>query len=262
MSISLKLGDCAEKLKEISDESIDLVVTSPPYDNLRQYKGYTFDFETIAKELFRVIKKGGVIVWVVGDATINGSETGTSFKQALYFKDCGLNLHDTMIYKKADYFPKTHNRYEQCFEYMFILSKGKPNKFNGIKDKPNKWAGHNVHGTWRDVDGTMKRASGHNKKVISEFGLRSNIWDITPVKSFKSKHPAIFPIDIPKDHIISWSNEGDIVLDPFLGSGTTGVAALELKRRFIGIEISQEYFDMAKQRIEILEGTNEKNQTY
>jgi len=246
-------GDCLDILPTIEAGSVDLVVTSPPYDNLRTYNGsleWSFDiFKDIALQLQRVLKSGGVIVWVVGDATIKGSETGTSFRQALYFKDLGLNLHDTMIYQKADYIPKTHNRYEQCFEYMFILSKGKPNKFNGIKDKPNKWAGSNFHGTWRDKDGTMKRSSGHNKKVISAFGLRPNIWNIIPVKSSKSKHPAIFPIDIPRDHIISWSNEGDIVLDPFLGSGTTGVACKNLNRRFIGIEKDKQYFNLAKKRI-------------
>jgi DNA modification methylase len=125
-------GDCLEVMKKIPDGSVDLVLTSPPYDNLRTYNGYNFDFEGIAKELHRVTKDGGVIVWVVGDATIKGSETGTSFKQALYFKEIGFNLHDTMIYHKNNYPPLTHNRYEQCFEYMFVFSKRYLKSFNPI----------------------------------------------------------------------------------------------------------------------------------
>ena len=252
---TLILGDCAEKLKDIPDESIDLVVTSPPYDNLRQYKGYSFEFEKIAGELCRVIKTAGVIVWVVGDATINGSETGTSFRQALYFKELGLNLHDTMIYQKADYQPKTHNRYEQSFEFMFCFSKGKPNVFNGIKDKPNKNSGDTIRGTWRDQKGETHIRSGRiSHKRVADFGLRPNIWMIDQKKTIyrfgKVQHPAMFPLQLAKDHIISWSNEGDIILDPFMGSGTTGVAAIELSRKFIGIEIAPEYFEMAKTRIE------------
>lgn len=247
---TLLLGDCAEKLKEIPSESVDLVVTSPPYDNLRDYHGYSFDFETIAGEMFRVLKSGGVIVWVVGDATVDGGETGTSFQQALYFKSIGLKIHDTMIYQKEDYRPLTHNRYEQSFEYMFVLSKGRPNVFNGIKDKPNKWVGNNVHGTWRDVDGSTKRSSGHNSKTVAEFGLRPNVWTLRTVKSAKNKHPAAFPYPLAKDHILTWTNEGDTVLDPFMGSGTTGVAANLFDRKFIGIEISPEFFEMAKARIE------------
>lgn len=101
----ITLGDCVELMKEIPDDFIDLTVTSPPYDNLRDYNNeMTWNFEKfkeVAKELFRITKPGGVVVWVVGDATIKGSETGTSFRQALFFKDCGFNLHDTMIYKKT-----------------------------------------------------------------------------------------------------------------------------------------------------------------
>jgi site-specific DNA-methyltransferase (adenine-specific) len=249
--VQLILGDCADKLKEIPDASIDLVVTSPPYDNLRTYKGYSFDFETIARELYRVIKQCGVIVWIVGDATINGSETGTSFRQALFFKNLGLNLHDTMIWQKSK-MPQNHNRYEQFFEYMFIFSKGKPYTFNGIRDKINTEAGATAHASYRDKDGIVKKTSSFNQTKIAEFGLRYNIWAITPCLSKENRvgHPAPFPLQIAKDHIISWSNEGDTILDPFMGSGTTGLAAIELNRKFIGIEIATEYFEMAKQRIE------------
>lgn len=246
----IHIGDCLEVLKDIADNSIDLVVTSPPYDNLRTYNGYSFDFEGIARELTRTLKAGGIIVWVVNDATINGSETGTSFKQALYFISLGLNLHDTMIWVKPDIRPLTHNRYEQGFEYMFVLSKGKPRIFNGIKDNPNVCAGRKITGTWRDVDGTTKTLNGANRKIVADKGLRFNVWTISTNKGKKAyDHPATFPLRLALDHIQSWSNPGDTVLDPFLGSGTTGVAALQLKRSFIGIEISKEYAEIAKARI-------------
>lgn len=247
--VKLILGDCAEKLKDIPDSSVDLVVTSPPYDNLRTYRGYSFNFEAIAGELNRVIKQGGVIVWVVGDATVNGSETGTSFQQALYFKALGMNLHDTMIWNKgASTFPDA-SRYCSAYEYMFCFSKGKPKKINLIRDKKNKWYGDiRKHIMKRHTDGNMYKHAGYH---VSEFGIRNNIWDIGPHRQKgDDKHPAPFPLQLAKDHINSWSNEGDIILDPMMGSGTTGVAALELNRKFIGIEISTEYLEMAKNRIE------------
>ena len=260
--IYLRQGDCLELMKDIPDGSIDLTVTSPPYDNLRTYNGnieqWSFEkFQGIAKELYRVTKQGGVVVWVVGDATVNGSETGTSFKQALYFMQCGFNLHDTMIYQKnGAAYPagKNSNRYSNVFEYMFVFSKGKPKTKNLIKDKPNKWAGSSTFGesTNRQKDGSLK-SSG--KRVVGEFGYRDNIWQINNGKGFGSddiaiKHPAIFPEQLANDHIISWSNEGDVVLDPFMGSGTTGKMALLNNRNFIGIELDEEYFEIAKKRIE------------
>ena len=250
-NVNLMLGDCLERMSEIPDGSVDLVVTSPPYDNLRDYHGYSFEFEKIAKELNRIIKDGGVIVWVVGDATVKGSESGTSFRQALYFKDvCGLNLHDTMIWNKGCFSAvgALQTRYAPVFEYMFIFSKGKIGTFNPIKDKPNKWAGDTrKHLMNRHSDGNTKPSKGY---TLSEFGQRYNIWDIFPHRQKgPNKHPAPFPMQLATDHIVSWSNPNDIVLDPFLGSGTTGVAALELDRRFIGIEISEIYFEIAKNRI-------------
>jgi DNA modification methylase len=209
-------GDCLEVMKTLEDNSIDLTVTSPPYDNLRNYNGYTFDFEGIAKELYRVTKQGGVVVWVVGDATIKGSETGTSFKQALYFKECGFNLHDTMIYQKSGIpFPE-FNRYYPAFEYMFILSKGKPKTHNLIADRKNIHFGATLDRLkhWRQSDGTLKQSScyGKNRK-IKEFGIRYNIWQYSNAPSNGSKdkiaykHPATFPEKLAEDHILSWSNE-------------------------------------------------------
>lgn len=245
-------GDCAVALKEIKSESIDLTVTSPPYDNLRDYDGYTFDFKAIANELFRVTKVGGVVVWVVSDGTVNGSETGTSFKQALYFKDIGFNLHDTMIWKKDSFsFPEAV-RYPQNFEYMFCFSKGKPKAFNPIKDRKNKHTGMMIHGTYRQKDGstTPRGERWTDNGGIKEYGTRFNVWEISAEHNNETGHPAVFPVGLARDHILSWSNEGDTILDPFMGSGTTGLASLELNRDFIGIEISEEYFQIAKHRIE------------
>jgi len=246
--------DCVEGMKLLPNECIDLTVTSPPYDNLRTYKGFTWDFEGMAKELYRVTKQGGVVVWVVGDATIKGSETGTSFRQALYFKEIGFNLHDTMIYAKNNVYAHDprNKRYKQCFEYMFVLSKGKPNTYNEIKDRPNKHVGKTLSGT----KGRTKEGIKRNLKpiVLGEYQARFNIWEYTTGGSVASdkiafKHPAIFPEKLAEDHILTWSNEGDLVLDPFMGSGTTAKMALLNGRNYIGIDISEEYCEIAEQRI-------------
>ncbi len=254
--------DCLEGMKMLPDSCIDLTVTSPPYDNLRDYNNeVTWNFEKfkeIAKELFRITKPGGVVVWVVGDATIKGSETGTSFRQALYFKEIGFNLHDTMIYQKdACPFPET-NRYYPSFEYMFVFSKGKPKTVNLIMDKPNKKFGQKVSGTGRNPDGTLKQHTAVKNKtnrVYKEIGVRTNVWLYSVGKwkttkdEYAHQHPAMFPEQLANDHIISWSNPGDIVLDPFLGSGTTAKMALLNNRNFIGFELSPEYCDIAEKRI-------------
>lgn len=244
--------DCATGLKRIEAESIDLVVTSPPYDNLRTYNGFSFDFEKIAKELYRVIKPGGVIVWIVSDGVENGSETGTSFKQALFFKELGLNLHDTMIWKKdTSAFPES-TRYNSIFEYMFVFSKGKPKTIHLIEDRKNLWSGTKVHGTFRNQDGSMSERSEKWKEIeCKAYGSRFNVWEIPTEKNNKTGHPAVFPSSLAKDHIISWSNRGDTVLDPFSGSGTTAIEALNLDRKFIGFEISKEYYEKSLERIEI-----------
>lgn len=230
------------------DGFIDLTVTSPPYDDLRTYNGFEFDFESIAKELFRVTKTGGVVVWVVGDATVNGSETGTSFKQALYFKEIGFNLHDTMIYAKEQIaFPST-NRYHQAFEYMFVLSKGVPKSVNLLQDRLNVSFGRKGKVNSRTKSGNIKR--GDKNIVIREYSERLNYWIIyNLMRGIENKHPAIFPEKLARDHIYSWSNENDLVYDPFMGSGTTAKMAIDLKRNYIGSEISKEYCDIAEKRI-------------
>lgn len=254
--ISLLNGDCLELMKGIPDGSIDLTVTSPPYDNLRDYNGnidqWNFaKFKRIAEELFRVTADGGVVVWIVADATIKGSETGTSFRQALWFMECGFNLHDTMIWDKGA-FTATGSlavRYASVFEYMFVFSKGKPKSFNPIKDRKNKYAGHKKHGTIRQADGSTRRASSIGK-VFEEYGQRFNVWGMPPEKSNNKRfHPAQFPEDLARDHIISWSSVGDTVLDPFMGSGTTGVACVNTGRNFIGMELDDKYYETARQRI-------------
>lgn len=253
----LMQGDCLERMKEIPDGGVDLTVTSPPYDNLRTYNGNNAlwgedVWKAVISGLHRVTKKGGVVVWVVGDANVKGSETGTSFKQALWARECGFNLHDTMIYKKNSYpFPPS-NRYYQQFEYMFIFSKGAPKVFNGIRQK-TKWKKSTSEvSTTRNADGSvskMKYAKGKDDRLMD------NVWDIDTgyMRSTKDKcaykHSAIFPEKLALNHIISWSNEGDTVLDPFMGSGTTGKMAKQISRNFVGIEIDKEYFKIAQERI-------------
>jgi DNA modification methylase len=246
---------CIETMHKMEDDFIDLIVTSPPYDNLRNYKGYNFDFENTAKLISRKLKQGGICVWVVGDATINGSETGTSFRQALYFIDyCDLRLHDTMIYRKKNPMVQTHNRYEQCFEYMFVFSKGKPKTFNPIKEK-SLYAG-----TVKNRGLEVKSGLGENgvsrlreeKTVVKDEKYRHNIFEyavgIEP-ETETGNHPAIFPELLAAEMIISWSNEGDLVYDCFGGSGTTAKMAHKLKRNWILSEISKEYVELAEKRI-------------
>ena len=243
-------------LRTFPDDCIPMTLTSPPYDNLRSYQknvGINWNFETfkpIARQLYRATKKGGVVVWVVGDATVNGSETGTSFKQALYFMECGFNLHDTMIWNKGMFTSPQTVRYPNTFEYMFIFSKGKI-MCNQIKDRINKKAGSKSIHTIRKKNGDIKRMYSDNRQIeINKIGVRFNVWDIYPEQSNSNrKHPAQFPEQLANDHIISWSNKGDLILDCFCGSGTVPKMAIENHRNYIGIEISEDYIDIANKRI-------------
>ena len=255
-SIQLWHGDCLELMHRIPDGSVDLAVTSPPYDNLRNYNnGLQWDFEGIAAQLWRVTAVGGVVVWVVADATVKGSETGTSFRQALHFNSLGFNLHDTMIWHKTNpipHGPKT-NRYTPAFEYMFVFSKGKPRQCNYIQE-PSKRAGGrtSASASQRREDGSLRedRRDKRQQCFIQPTKTRSNIWtsSVLPTKE-STKHPAQMPTCIAKDHITSWSNVGDTVLDPFLGSGTTMVAAVNTRRCGIGIERDAGYFEIAQKRV-------------
>ena len=246
--VDIYQGDCAKCT--LPSDWMDLTVTSPPYDNLRDYNGYVFDFETIANELYRITKPGGVVVWVVGDATIDGSETGTSFRQALHFMDIGFRLHDTMIYYRSAP-PLTHNRYEQHFEYMFIFSKNTPNTFNPIKTAKQWKDNRKTKKIRREKDGSFDIGFvGKN-----EYKIKGNVWKIsaggghTHSENYTIDHPAIFPEALARDHILSWSNPGDVVYDPMMGSGTTGKMAVKFDRKFIGCEISDEYYQIARRRI-------------
>lgn len=242
--------DCLQGLKMIEENSIDLTVTSPPYDNLRTYNGYSFDFENIAKELYRVTKDGGVIVWVIGDGhDKKGSETLTSFKQGLFFKELGFNMHDTMIYQKNSYpFPPS-NRYYQQFEYMFVLSKGKPITHNLQRCEAQ---GRKRKSTYRQKDGSTtetKYETGHDTRIMDNVWLIDTGYMRTTKDKFAYKHPAMFPEVLCERHILTWSNENDVVLDPFMGSGTTAKMAKLNNRNFIGFELSEEYCNIANERL-------------
>ncbi|CRZ35552.1 site-specific DNA-methyltransferase (adenine-specific) [Herbinix hemicellulosilytica] len=255
-------------LCEFPNDIIDLVVTSPPYDDLRDYEGkivWNMDiFKKIANEIYRILKPGGVVVWVIGDRTLNGNRSLTSFKQALYFQEIGFNMYDIIIYEKAGSGPPHPNRYFNTYEFMFVLSKGKPKTVNLLKDKPNKWAGATTYGevTRREKDGSL---TNKGKKTIQEFGVRTNIWRYANGNGYSTKdkiaylHPAIFPEKLVEDHILSWSNPGDLILDPFGGSGTTAKVATILKRDWVLIEAVKEYCDIAEKRLAGITDANDNN---
>jgi site-specific DNA-methyltransferase (adenine-specific) len=252
-------GDCLQKMKDIKDKSIDMILTSPPYDNLRTYNGYTFNFEPIAHELFRVLKDGRHLVWVVGDETKDFCESLTSFKQAIYFvENIGFKLLDTMIYQKLTPMPISEKakRYVPCFEYIFVLTKGKPKIFNPIREKSKQIIFR--YQNFRQKDGSQK------KKILrepKELKLKNNLFSYLvgniENETDKYEHPATFPNKLARDMILSYSNEKETIFDPFMGSGTTGIIAHKLNRDFIGIEISEEYYNLSKQRIE--RATNQLN---
>ena len=244
--------DNREGMKLLPDNYIDLTVTSPPYDNLRSYNGYCFDFDTVSRELYRVTKEGGIVVWVVGDKVEKGSKSLSCYKQAIHFKEIGFNMFDVIIYQKTSPSPPHKGRYFNSFEYMFILSKGKPRTTNLLSDRPNKRAGISSGIiTRREVDGTL---TTKKSLKISDYGIRTNVWtyDVGNNKSSKDKiafkHPAIFPEKLAEDHILSWSNEGDIVMDIFAGSGTVRKMCKLTNRKYIGFEISEEYVNIDNER--------------
>ena len=243
-------GNSIEFMSKMPSECVDLILTSPPYDNLRDYQGYNFDFEKMANEIFRVIKKGGVIVWVVGDKINKGNRSLTSFKQALYFQSLGLNAHDIMIYAKKNTPFMRSNAYTNAYEYMFIFSKGSPKTFNPLKE-PTARSGF-------EMLTTNKKSDGINKKVLGQLNTektKTNIWSYavglggSTTDKIAFKHPAVFPENLAKDHILSWSNELDLVLDPMCGSGTTCKMAYLLNRNFIGVDVSKEYIEISKERL-------------
>lgn len=258
--------DCIKFMKEMPDNCIDLTVTSPPYDDLRNYENkLVLDYNTfrkVARELYRITKNGGVVVWVIGDKTDKGNKSLTSFKHALYFQEVGFNIYDVIIYEKAGSGPPHPKRYFNSFEYMFVMSKGKPKTVNLLRDKKNSCGGMSTFGeiTRREKDGTL---TNKGKKVINEFGIRTNIWRYNNGKGFSSKdriayeHPATFPEKLVEDHINSWSNPGDIVFDPFGGSGTTAKVSIELDRQWIYVEKVEKYCSIAERRLKNMEVNND-----
>jgi DNA modification methylase len=247
-SIALICGDNCDVMGQLPKESVDLVVTSPPYDDLRTYGGHSWDFYGVAWQLKRLLKPGGVIVWVVGDSTKDGSESGSSMRQALHFQSLGLNLHDTMVWNQQDSSMPDSVRYWDSWEFMFVVSKGRPSSITQLRDKPNRKAGvSNGSGKKRIGSGEteLKRWEGN----YAEYGVRYNVWDCGSVKTRPLLHPAPFPESLARDHILSWSNEGDTVLDPFNGSGTTTKMAKATGRKAIGIEVNEEYLAIQVNRL-------------
>lgn len=241
--------NCLQTMARMEAESVDFVLTSPPYDSIRNYNGFDFDFENIARELYRIITKGGVVVWVVSDATIDGSESGTSFKQALFFKEIGFRLHDTMIYYKNNPMPQTGNRYHQHFEYMFAFSKGAPKTFNPITECTKYRGLANMKN--RGVEGSLnyQKVERTTVKKVGNVFFYSIGGGISTKDKVAYSHPAIFPEKLAQDQIITWTNEGDLVYDPFMGSGTTAKMSHLLRRHWIGSEISSEYVAIAEERL-------------
>ena len=262
-------GDCVDNLKKIDDSSVDLVVTSPPYGKIRNYEsGYSFDFTSLSKELFRVVKDGAVVAWIRNDTVENGSKTGETFKQTLGFMDVGFLLYDVMIWEKSGVSYPAKNRYTQIHEYIILLSKGKVTTLNFIEDVPKLWEGSWGKLRTRNQDGTLtdrnlenegKAKSGRDDTGKYGYKKRTTIWKVNNGHGFNTKdkiardHPAIFPESLCKDIIITWSDEGSLVLDPMCGSGTTCKMAKLLNRNYIGIDISDSYCEIAKQRIQIAE---------
>lgn len=253
-------GECVEKMKELPENHVDLTVTSPPYDDLRTYEGYHFDYQSVAKELYRITKPGGVVVWVVGDQTENGSETCTSFKQAIYFKEeVGFNLHDTMIYQRNSVSFPDKIRYYNCFQYMFVFSKGTPKTINLIKDHKNLTHGKKATAKWqREKDGSFKEAwSYRNKKSRPEYSVRWNLWryDVGSLVMADDRlwvgHPGVFPVKLAEDHIRTWTNKEDLVFDPMVGSGQTVIAAKRLGRHYLGMDVSANYCALTNERLDL-----------
>lgn len=253
--IKLILGDCLEHMKTLANCVIDLTVTSPPYDDIRNYNDTLNDWtenkwKSILTELFRITKPGGVVVWVVNDATVKGSETGTSFRQALFAMSCGFNLHDTMIYK-TNKPPQTLNRFEPCFEFMFVFSKGAPKTWNPQKESTIAPGAKNSGGMRKFQDGKIVERTFNS--VTGTTKIRENIWYLprSPHSDGKARHahPATFPLELARLHILAWTNAGDVVLDTFMGSGTTGIAAIELGRNFIGMERESSFFQLSTERV-------------
>ena len=245
ISCKLYQGDCLEVMKNIPKNSVDCIITSPPYDDLRDYNS-TINYETLIHLFYNALNNGGIVVWNVDDRISTGSKTLSSFKQALLFKEIGFNVNDIIIWKKTNPIPQLkRSHYQHSYEFMFVFSKGFPKTFNPIL----------VNCSCAGKQLSSGKVASKNKKrksksiTVNEQKIASDIWEF-PICHNDTNHPAVFPLELPLLHIKSWTNENDTVLDPFMGSGTTGIACKMLNRNFIGIELDENYFKTAKERIE------------
>ncbi|MBK9155041.1 MAG: site-specific DNA-methyltransferase [Chloracidobacterium sp.] len=242
--------NCLDTLSRVEDDVLDMTITSPPYDDLRDYNGYHFPVEKIAAALFAKTMPGGVVIWVVGDRTVNGSESLSSFRHAIAFNDAGFRVHDTMIYAKNNPIPSDcGKRYRQCFEYMFCFSKGRPKTFNPITQKIKQekaFKSFRITKVGRN-DLAHDHVAPKRRKVNNIFSY--NVGTSSSRDKVAFKHPAIFPEKLVEDQIRTWTNEGDLVYDCFMGSGTTAKVAQLLHRRWFGSEISAEYVEIATERL-------------
>lgn len=249
-------GDSVEILRSFPDNSIDIVVTSPPYDAIRDYKGFSYDLHATGKEIQRVLKLGGVAVIVIQDQTKNFGKTLTSFRTILDWCDSfGFKLFETVIYRKYGAEGAWWNkRFRVDHEYIPIFLKGeRPQYFNKEHLKiPSKHGGKTLTGGGTRLTNGIRIATRAIK--INLMKCRGTIWEYLTAgdgSRLKHEHPATFPDKLPYDFIQCFCPEGGIVLDPFVGSGTTTVAAKNLGRRYIGIDIAPEYCAIAEKRMQI-----------
>lgn len=246
--------NCIDTMHRMPDEQLDMTITSPPYDDLREYQGYHFPVEEIAASLFHKTKTGGVVIWVVADRTVNGSETLTSFQHAFTFREAGFLVHDTMLYVKNNPIPSDcGKRYRQAFEYMFCFSKGQPKTFNPITE-PTKSAGTKIKAFRITENGRgnvpledIGRKIKTERKVNNIFCY--NVGTSSSGDKIAFSHPAIFPEKLVEDQILTWTNKDDVVYDCFMGSGTTAKVAHLLGRQWLGSEVSEEYIKIAEARL-------------
>ena len=259
-NIDIYNEDCRDTMRRMKEEGIkvDLVVCSCPYDDLRFYShssSWNFEiFKEIAQLLYDITADGGVVCWNVSDATHDGGRTGTSFRQALYFMECGFKLYDNIIWEKNKCaFPASRKgkRYTNIYENIFVFTKGKIKTANLICDKPNKYYGCTNWGANTSYNKEGELIKTNDIKPVPEFSPRTNVWKINVGFNVnEGKHPAVFPYQLPNDCILTWSNEYDLVFDPFTGSGTTAAAAYRNHRRFIGSEIDKTYFKAIQNNME------------
>ena len=250
----LIVGDCLNIMKKIEENTFDLIVFSPPYDSLRKYNDYTFDLKKTGEQIFRVLKDGCLCAMVIQDQTKNFGKSLTSFRTAVDWVDrIGFKLFETVIYRKHGIEGAWWNkRFRVDHEYIHLFLKGeKPRYFN--KDPlriPSKHGGKTMVGSGnRKTDGTTTKTTTIH---VNKMKCRGTVWDYLNAgdkNKLKQQHPAVFPDKIPYDIISCFSPVKGLVLDPFVGSGSTCVMAKKLDRFYTGIDISSKYIEIAKKRL-------------